>query len=315
MLTFLHPETVNRFLKENHLQDFSPGIDFLKRLTRLFQKIPYENMTKLIRSRQVSDPEIKIRLPELLYGEHLRYGTGGTCFSMTYFMQTILRSTGFSTYPIIADRPLASNTHCASIVVIDNEKFLIDPGFMIDEPISLTRETIIHELKHTTIILGEAASFQIPAAQLQYFRELKEKGGSILPYEENGKERYCLATYIGEKTTVRYFIKDIPLTTGQFLDFWLDSFNWPSLHNISLTVTTDNGCIYARNNFVRTTTKMEKRGERLKKDIDLTLGKLFNIDLGIIRAAFDTLEGVKKDMDMHLMPPLSFLRRQESRSA
>lgn len=270
MLTFSHPEVVKKFLRLNGLDKFAPTSVFLKKLALAFQKMPYENMTKLIRARtHNSDLPARLRLPEILYEEHLEFGTGGTCFSMTYFMQTILRSCDFSTYPIMADRPLAPDTHCASVVLLDGKHLLIDPGFMIDEPLELTKIPTRYELRHTTILIG-AKNTDLP------------------------EDSYVLSTIMGNKSTIRYYLKDRPVPADEFLNFWLDSFNWPTLRNISITSKADNGYIYARNNFIRTTTREKKSQERIKNALELTLGKTFHIDARIIRSAFEALREIKK---------------------
>ena len=248
-------------------------------------------MTKIIRSHSISKPEARLRLPELLYEEFLRYGTGGTCFSMTYFMQTILRSCKFNTYAVIADRPLAPNTHCLSIININGKKYILDPGFMIDKPLPLTKIPTKHLLRHNTIIIGAKDSIPIPERQMKYFEEYRTKRGLDLFHEISSKNEYIIAMHTQNRTDIRYLFKDQSVNAEKFLDFWLSSFNWPTLRNISITTATNNGYIYARNNFLRTSMKDGKKQERIKKDVELKLGKTFNIDWKIITTAFEILNG------------------------
>jgi hypothetical protein len=42
--------------------------------------------------------------------DHIRYGTGGICFSLTFTMQQILESCRFDSYPVMADRSYGSDT-------------------------------------------------------------------------------------------------------------------------------------------------------------------------------------------------------------
>ncbi len=293
MLTFLHPEVVKRFFEVNNLHDLSPSLESLRAIGRSFQRIPYENLTKMIRLYQSNAEHPDIRLPEVLLEEHLRLGTGGTCFSMTYFLQSILRQVGFETYPVMADRPLAPNTHCASIVILDQKNYLIDPGFMIDDPVLMTDTPTTYDLNHTTIIIGRKGTIPIPDHQLHYFKDLAQKRAyeKNLPFEENmNVPTYTIATITNDKPTIRYFFKNDPISADDFLDFWRDSFNWTSLHNLSITVATERGYIYSRNNFLRTTTHDGRKQERIKKGLDLALGKTFNIDRRIIREAFEVLD-------------------------
>jgi len=301
MLTFSHPEAVNKFLTDNSISQRLPSLELLETIGRNFQKIPYENITKIIRSHTINDIDSRIRLPELLYEDYKRYGTGGTCFSMTYFLQTILRSCGFKTYPVIADRPLAKNTHCLSIVELNAEKYILDPGFMIDSPLLLTKIPKANILRHNQIIIGAKGSIDIPLNQLKYFEDLALKSKEILPYQETDLDTnsYMIATKMHGRTDIRYYFEDTPLETDKLLKYWLDSFDWPGLRSISITQATDNGYLYARNNFLRKNTYEGKRQERIKEDIALTLRKTFNIDEQIIESAFDIIETLPP-----LNPPL-----------
>lgn len=309
MLTYFHPEAVKRFLKTNNIEKESgPSLIFLEKLGKAFQKMPYENLTKLIRSHTIGDTESRIRLPELLFDEFLRYGTGGTCFSMTYFLQTILRSCGFDTYPVMADRPLAPNTHCASIVRIGSKKYLLDPGFMIDRQLELTRIPTRHDLRHNVIVIGEKGTVKIPPHQQRRFDDYNKKVGEkiVLPYKSDFStphsearsitfsSHYMVATEMCGKVDIRYYMKDGHVDEEEFLGFWLDSFNWPTLKNISITQATDKGYIYARNNFIRTQTKEGRQQENIKRDLETIFGKTFGIDMHIITAAFEIIREVKR---------------------
>jgi arylamine N-acetyltransferase len=293
MLTYLHPEAVKKFLRRNNLENSQVSLLFLTKLGEAFQKMPYENLTKLIRYNAMGDTEARIRLPELLYEEFLRFGTGGTCFSMTYFLQTILRSCGFETYPIMADRPLAQNTHCLSIIILEGKKYILDPGFMINQPLELTRLPTKHILRHNNIIIGAKGTIPLPEEQSKYFAGLNERS---LPFEATNDERnhYTIATFLGQKLVVRYFLKDMPVAEDSFLEHWTSSFGWPTLSNVSITQVTDSGYHYARNDFLRTTTKDGRKQERLKNGLEFTLGKTFNIDMRIIRNAFEVLKAKRR---------------------
>jgi arylamine N-acetyltransferase len=290
VLTYFHPVAVKRFLKANNLENFSATLEFLEKFGAAFQKMPYENMTKLIRAHAFHEPAARLRLPEVLYDEHLRSCTGGTCFSMTYFMQTILRHCGFDAYPVIADRPLAPGTHCLSIIRLGGVKYILDPGFMIERPLALSAAPSMHVLRHNNIIVGARGAVPVPPHQVKYFGDLMAKFGIEAASQD---AQYAIATETLGKTNIRYFFRDSELTADDFLKFWLDSFDWPTLRNISITVATDDGYVYARNDFLRKTTREGKTQERIKSGIDAKLSRVFGIDRRVISDAFEVLREIK----------------------
>ena len=67
--------------------------------------------------------------------DHLRLGTGGTCFSLTALFLHIVRALGFSAEPVLADRPYGPDTHSALLVALDGRPHLVDPGYLVFTPV------------------------------------------------------------------------------------------------------------------------------------------------------------------------------------
>ncbi len=131
-------ELFGRFLRYVGIH---PDVDFedvlLHKLCQVFSVMPYENLTKIIKSdAEISASRAK-RLPDEVIREYLHYGTGGTCFSLTATFIAILNAFGFETYPILADRRYGVDTHCALVFLQKTEFFLLDPGYLIYQPTRL----------------------------------------------------------------------------------------------------------------------------------------------------------------------------------
>jgi len=244
MLTYNHPEAVSRFLKG---VDFSPDIDGLARLTTAFLRFPYENFSKIIRYNTVKDEVSRLRLPDTIVRENEESGLGGTCFSLTYFFETVLKETGFECYSVMVDRSYGKNTHCAMIVTLDGQKYLVDPGFCLSRPIPLTDKETEYNLPHNTYIV-QSAPPPIPSP----LRGEREGGG------------YTISTKQLGRTKPRYFLKDSPVSSADFLKHWQESFSWPMMRQICVTKLGEDGYTYLRNDFLRNVTSDGKKQERIK---------------------------------------------------
>ncbi|MFN2167330.1 MAG: hypothetical protein ACK2U9_13830, partial [Anaerolineae bacterium] len=86
--------------------------DLLWEVGEAFTHLPYENLTKLIRKH---DPESRERRrgPTVVVRDHLRWGTGGTCFALTETFLSVLRRVGYSCRPVMCDMKAGADTHCA----------------------------------------------------------------------------------------------------------------------------------------------------------------------------------------------------------
>ena len=100
-----------------------------------FSSLPYENLTKILKHDR--EGGVARRGPEEVIRDHIRLGSGGTCFSLTAALLHVLRALGLRAEPILADRHYGENTHCALLVWLDGEPHLLDPGYLILKPLAL----------------------------------------------------------------------------------------------------------------------------------------------------------------------------------
>jgi arylamine N-acetyltransferase len=82
-----------------------------------------------------------MRYPDEVIGDYLKWGTGGTCFSLTAALAGVLDALGIEVYPILADRHYGVDTHCGLIMPgPKGELLLLDPGYLLYAPLRIPRD-------------------------------------------------------------------------------------------------------------------------------------------------------------------------------
>lgn len=76
-------ESLALFLKQFGLRADTEPHQLLREVATAFARLPYENLTKIIKGHELANPAQARRLPEEVVRDHLAFGTGGTCFSLT----------------------------------------------------------------------------------------------------------------------------------------------------------------------------------------------------------------------------------------
>ena len=277
----LHSE--HYFKTSQHFQEFfsisfrNPDINYLGEILLHFSNLPYENISKIIKRHHHFEDLEKIRLPDEVMEDHAKHHLGGTCFSLTFFLQTILQNQGFSCYPIMADMRWGENVHCALIVQYDRKKYLVDPGYLLNQPMELSAEKprILHS----------------------------ETSGIELVYHQ--KERYYhLYTFNREQTKWRYRFNDRSVSAEEFLKFWLDSFSWNTMHGLCLTKVEKGRMVYIHKNYMRETTFKGKQNFNIKQNYHETIQKIFGIDPNLVDEAKSALQAnLAKERELGLWVP------------
>lgn len=268
---------VNLFFKHFNLSRQTPDFVFLQEIIAKFTHIPYENISKIIKLSQEWSTGTKIRLPNQVIEDHLALNLGGTCFSLTFSLQTILLESGFTCYPVMAHMRAGRNIHCALIVELKGLKYLVDPGYLLNEPILL-----------------EAATRRI------YHREF---GGVELRYTRE-TDTYDMFTFENQDIKWRYQFQNRVCPPHEFLQHWTASFTKPMMHGICLTRITKNGIIYIHKQFMRQTTDQGKKNFKLKSNYHETINNLFGIDKQVVEQAQDALKlNMKKEIEFGIFVP------------
>lgn len=166
------------------------GIDFahesqatiISKLCAAFANMPYENLTKIIKTDAVISASSAKRLPDEVIRDYLHYGAGGTCFSLTAAFIALFNACGIEAHPILADRHYGVETHCALVFPQDAGLLLLDPGYLIHEPIplpTLAPQTVTHGFNTLELVPQDAGQ------KVELFTVVNNSRKSRLTYKVN----------------------------------------------------------------------------------------------------------------------------------
>lgn len=266
-------DVVRDFLRLVKVRPNRPDLDWLARLARAFHRMPYENLTKIIRLHEVADPARRPRMPDVVIADHVDFGAGGTCFSLTYFFQQILENVGYDVYPVLCDRSYGPNTHCALIARLNGKRYLVDPGYLMEAPL---------------VVPPHGESVQKGAHSWVRLVRLGNTAQLLLITEGAGK------------TKIRYRLRDEPVPRHIFFEKWIDSFGWSMMRHVSVSRQTDGGLLFMRDGKLRKSTRDGKAQESIKADFANEVENVFGIDRRLVIDASDCVKmqkaGKKQNM-------------------
>jgi len=196
------PETnaplLRQFLRTHRIDETQPAIELLTDAASAFARLPFENLTKIIRDAEAGRVEEARRTPAEVLADHWAHGTGGTCFALTSAMLHLVRAMGFEAQPILADRRYGEDTHSAFLVWLDDKPHLLDPGYLIVNPLPLPRD-------------GEV--------------RIKTPFNELILVAKEGGAKVELHTLQADQKTYRLTFKTAPVDAGEFLRAWDVSFD------------------------------------------------------------------------------------------
>lgn len=241
-----------------------PGPGLLRAMITDYSNIPYENLTKIISKFSGEEFSLRRRMPDEVIEGYIRSRTGGTCFSLTFCLGSILSGAGFRCYPVMADMK-KPNIHCALTVCIGRKKYLVDPGYLLGEPVELT---------------GETAEVETPFGAVE-----------IRP---RGKMNYDLYTVAGTERKWRYRLKMTPVPKDLFMKYWERSFSMPMMNSVQLTRLSRKGHLYIRDHHLRFRTGDRKINENIRHNIERKIESEFGIPGEITGQARRYIEKMKE---------------------
>jgi arylamine N-acetyltransferase len=120
----------------------SPTREALEALHQTYlEHVPFENATKLLKVARAGSTGGAMRGPVEFWEEHLRLGSGGTCFSSTAAYQFLLRYMGYSSRLLFCQLPASEpEAHTALLVTLEEKSLLVDVGYALPAPVLLSNE-------------------------------------------------------------------------------------------------------------------------------------------------------------------------------
>lgn len=269
-----HQNAVKLFCQYYNIQPKWPDLPFLEEIVGHYRKLPYENLSKIIKLQQFFDSTEHFRLPEEVIEDHLRYKLGGTCFSLTFFLCCILLQHQFLCYPVIASMKNRPYSHSAILVLLENKKYLVDPGYLLANPMEIHPD-------------------------FSRFYQTVQTGVELVFQKET--ERYHLYTFNAEQKTWRYQFQDYPISWKEFLGYWENSFYQGTMRHICLTQVREQGLIYIQNKYVKIVNSEKIQKKRIQRDMEWVVQDLFGIAPELVeKARLAIPENLKK---VELMKP------------
>ena len=197
----------------------APPAKLLENVVTAFARLPYENITKVIRRAESGSAGKARRYPDEVVRDHIAWGAGGTCFSLTYTLLHLVRGLGWRAECILADRKYGQDTHCALLVWIDGIPNLLDPGYLLLRPIPLDE------------VCG---------------LEINTGFNRIVLARDGAPDRISLSTARGGVRNRRLTYKTSPVDEGEFFKAWDASFDWDMMRYPLLTRTAGARQVYLR---------------------------------------------------------------------
>lgn len=228
-----------------------------------FSRLPYENLTKIIKDASTSAPGDARRSPEEVLADHVRLGAGGTCFSLAATLLHLIRTLGFRAAPILANRSYGENTHCAILVWLEGQPHLVDPGFLVFQPVPLPT------LRPHTLVTAFNRLLLVPRPNM------------------HGLELYSIDAR-GSRLRLTY--KTDPAEPDEFLRAWNASFGWDMMRYPLLTRAGEGGQIYLRGNRLQfRSSEGIVRSTICESELARRIAQEFGVALPIVGEALDIL--------------------------
>ncbi|MBL8024822.1 MAG: arylamine N-acetyltransferase [Fibrobacteres bacterium] len=230
-------------------------------LLATLSKIPFENLSKAVSVHMMKEAEESLMMnPEELLAKHQKEGTGGTCFSLTWFLLNNLQRKGYTLYPVLCDRSYGVNTHCCAVLIYNGLKYLLDPGYLAFRPILLdpNSTTTAHTVYNTIIV------------------------------EPVSSGKYVLSTIYDNETKKRFTIKEQPVTDSEYFKAWQATFLMESLTYPVVTLLSGDAHLYFQKEYLYVRRKNSRERIHIPKSKQPeSFEKLFGISSSVTKRALE----------------------------
>jgi len=265
-----HTDGVEYFLQMFKIEKTEPSLEHISCILRSFAVLPYENLSKILNLNRKWDSG-HFRWPRDIISNYEQFRLGGTCFSLTFFLKTILDYCGYRTEILMADMKSGRNTHCLLLLNFSSREYLLDPGYLLQYLLPLD----------SPIVTGKFA----------------------LAYDPED-HRYSLKTVEGNQIKWRYSFRKEPTEPNDFRRYWEDSFHWMTMHGICLSKRDENGFVYLHNHYLKRVSATDDFKGNIRTDISEIVNNWFGIPPEIVRQAEKALlENLRHDRELGFRIP------------
>jgi len=164
----------------------------------------------------------------------------------------------------MADMRHGRNIHCALLVELDQRKILLDPGYLVAEPV------VLRPRDSTRVVL--------PGRQLEY--RTSPESGEIELFTSNLR---------GEET-FRYRLRPSAIPEAQFVRHWVESFEANGMNGLHLNRIAGDARLSAHDLNLRIDNGREKTNVKLKEGYARKISEQFGVDRDLADRAFEEWE-------------------------
>jgi arylamine N-acetyltransferase len=232
-------------------------------------RLPYENLSKIVARHEATAAghtrESVLSFSASWLEEHARTGLGGTCFALTHWLKLRLDALGYSTGYLMADKRIEPNIHCGLVLWHEQRAWLLDPGYLIFEPIPLPQGGLSIE------------TFLSPNA----VRVEDVVGGG-----RTGEDVWRLWTGPRGALKHRFDFRREPVSVEEFQRHWEASYDWPMMNYPVLNRVLDGTQYYLQKNNLLVRTAQAGIMRKLTPEEVLTAATdLFDLPRGLVEQA------------------------------
>ncbi len=251
-------DVIHRFHQRYGVPQDNADLHQLQRVSLAYAHLPYENITKILKEVRSAGSEMKLRAPGEVLEDHLQWGTGGTCFSLCNTLRELLRQSGFNCLIAMGDMHYGENIHCAVVVSIAEDQYLLDPGYLLHDPVPLprTRLEIRHQTAMNTILVRS-----------------EEQGIVSLYTLESGQLKW------------RYRLRVRAIPEEEFVRHWIHSFSLNSMENVMLSKLDASGRLYLRKDRLDHVGPGNREKKKILPAEDAELAAIFGVPADLLLQA------------------------------
>lgn len=232
-------------------------------------RLPYENLSKIVARHQGrvagGSVESMLSFSASWLEEHARTGLGGTCFAMTHWLKLRLEALGFSCAYLMADKRIEPNIHCGLVLWHEQREWLLDPGYLIFEPLPLPRG-------------GLSVDMFLPPNAVRV--EDAPGGGRA------GEDVWRLWTGPRGVLKHRFDFRREPVSAAEFQRHWEASYDWPMMKHPVLNLVRDGTQYYLqKNNLLVRTAESGTMTRLTPEQVRTAAVELFGLPRGLVEEA------------------------------